>query len=447
MLKPRTNIRQFEAIYTSSGLLSYVREIEICGCLMVGLWDQDECSGLRAGTYEPDHTWISNVLPFLTRFQGIQTLQLIDLSWGDVPQEARALLLTHFTSVSRLHIDLVDFWNSNQLLRTLQAFPHLSSLKTERLSFHKASHTRRQISSPSPLSLRTLELRKPDCARYGPLFQWLVGSRASVTVDNAFIHWDDTDVDSLFALIRKIAPTLRNLSYEQCSRVSRMDFEDDATPPDNRWQDGDMPQQYYDAQAAGNDDDAITGDDDHSDIDGGLDLDGMEDYSIDLDDDEVEENSTSEFDAEFKTIIDEDTANRAGILALETDPIRDSALERVAASIHWSPMAPLAVKLLTQLISPRTTLFVIRIMLPFPENWIFMDWPTLDSVLASVSIPKGVCGAVFELQLMVPSPVCPAAPLAARALTQTYLPRVISNKDLKVYVIFERPPTPCTSSV
>lgn len=203
-IKPRTDLFRIYAICTSPELLPYVKAITILGCLNgSGLGDD--------GT--PYHGWLDSVAPLLRRLSTIDTLRLDDLSWGDIRLETRQILFTSFPRVTRLLLYLVDFWNANQLVRTLNAFPCLTELSVGRSSWHLWNHLPRQVAGSAPLSLRSLYIGPTAFGRYAPLLQWLLSNRPSLTVRDAVIWWEDPEISSLVAFLRKAAPSLKSLEY------------------------------------------------------------------------------------------------------------------------------------------------------------------------------------------------------------------------------------------
>ncbi|OCH88424.1 hypothetical protein OBBRIDRAFT_89192 [Obba rivulosa] len=158
-----------------------------------------------------DESWMEPFPAFLERFKGVRHLHLYDLSWGDVPENMRTFLLTEFKQITTLFVNAVDFWNSNQLLRVLNAFPNLSELFLEGFSFHIHNHTKAQVSSPSLLLLRKLHVGQ---YAWDPvLLQWILGQRTTISIGQFALVWGWPDMDTPIDVIRKLAPYVQELVY------------------------------------------------------------------------------------------------------------------------------------------------------------------------------------------------------------------------------------------
>lgn len=434
-LKPLTNIEHFSEIYTPERLLPYVREVAISGCLMPHTYHgRDADSGLGLGG-QPDHAWITVIVPLLARFSNIEWLVLNDLSWGYIETSTRHFLLTHFSSAPRVTLSAIDFWNSNQLFRTLQSFPRLAGLSLESISWHKANHSMRQLTRPEPLTLRYLHLGHTEFARYGPFVRWMIGNRDTVTVDEALITWEDTEIRSLVDLMRTIAPSLKLLVYQQSATLPGSDvvqarfatMNTQAAMPGAAIQ----PAVHNGGQAAAlapiHDDHIGQGElphvvapanilDDHAfggfhvhlgvqDHDFGFDDDDDDDDDSDssppleLDDDEPEDPEVIEKNDEENTdFVREDEANQRGLELLRLAPIERSAIARILARIVWSTMAPFGIKLVCQLLSTRTKLFSLTLLFPAAHLWHTADWGTIDAMLDDAT-PRAPSGTLFVLAL------------------------------------------------
>lgn len=217
-IKPRTNIAHHEEMYRDNWLLPFVKEVEILGCLTPNAYSGDDADSGLSEEGDPDHRWIDKAIPLLARIPPLQVerIDLRDLSWGDISTATRRFLLTHFSQARRLTLSAIDFWNSNQMFRTLNAFPHIRGLSMENLSWHRANHARRQLEHTADMRLRYLHVGQTEFARYGPFVKWFLGKREVVTVDEAFVVWEDTEVMSLITLLRRIGPSLKGLIYQQC---------------------------------------------------------------------------------------------------------------------------------------------------------------------------------------------------------------------------------------
>ena len=217
-LKPRTDLPRCEDIYSKEWPRGYVKEVEILGCLTPNAYAGDDANSGLNDDGEPDHRWIDKAVPLLRILPSkqIECLDLRDLSWGDISPGTRHFLLTHFIWARRLTLSAIDFWNSNQMFRTLSAFPHIRGLSMENLSWHRANHARSQLENTTDMRLQYLHVGQTEFARYGPFVKWFLGKRENVTVDEAFVVWEDTEVLSLIILLRRLVLSLKSLVYQQC---------------------------------------------------------------------------------------------------------------------------------------------------------------------------------------------------------------------------------------
>lgn len=217
-LKPKTNVARYEAIYTVGCLRPFVKEVEIIGCLTPNAYSGDDADSGLNDEGDPDHRWMDAAVALLRGLPPpqVEWLDLKDLSWGDIDQATRHFLLTHFSRARRLTLSAIDFWNSNQMFRTLNAFPNIHGLSMENLSWHRANHARKQLERTGNVHLRYLHIGQTEFARYGPFVKWLLGQREVVIVDEAFVVWEDTEIMSLVTLFRRLVPSLKGLIYQQC---------------------------------------------------------------------------------------------------------------------------------------------------------------------------------------------------------------------------------------
>lgn len=217
-LKPMTDITRYQAVYTEHCLLPFVKEVEILGCLTPNAYSGDDADSGLNDEGDPDHRWMDAIVPLLRRLapRQVEWLDMRDLSWGDIDTATRHFLLTHFGQARRLTLSAIDFWNSNQMFRTLNAFPNIHGLSMENLSWHRANHARKQLERTRNMHLRYLHIGQTEFARYGPFVKWFLGQREVVVVDEAFVVWEDTEIMSLIALFRRLVPSLKGLVYQQC---------------------------------------------------------------------------------------------------------------------------------------------------------------------------------------------------------------------------------------
>ncbi|KAH9930217.1 uncharacterized protein B0H18DRAFT_1116915 [Fomitopsis serialis] len=452
-LKPLTNLDSFKKAYTPGCLLPYVREVEILGCLTPDAYPGDDANSGLNDEGEPDHRWMDAIVPFLTTVDPalIEWLDLRDLSWGDIAPATRVFLLTHFMGARRLTLSAIDFWNSNQMFRTLNAFPNIDGLSMETLSWHRANHARKQLECTANLHLRYLHIGQTEFARYGPFVQWLFGRRDVVTVDKAFIVWEDTEITSLITLLRRLAPSLKSLIYQQCmvmpgSEVVQARLEAaaaaaaaqapapaaqaqvqvqpaapvpavnvQATPP----QDAQAPQPMEvenepqqapvdnddDAAEAGDPMDVDAGDDEGDDDENDDDDDAEEGGHttgppIELVDDEREEEAViEEFITENLRFPRERDALQYGMDLLRALPIEGSSVERLNARIAWSSLAVFGIMLVSQMFTVDTRSFSLLLVLPPMTQWERIDWISIDSLLDDVA-QRAAKDAVLELSFL-----------------------------------------------
>ncbi|KAI0923508.1 hypothetical protein AcV5_009030 [Taiwanofungus camphoratus] len=485
-LKPRSDIVHFLEIYTDDKLLPYVREVTICGCLTPFAYQgRDADSGLGVDG-QPDHTWISGAMPLLERFNNIEVLVLLDLSWGDIASETRRFLLSHFRSATQLTISAVDFWNSNQMLRTLQAFPRLAGLSMERLSWHRANHTRRQLAGKEPLVLKYLHLGETEFARYGPFVQWLLGERDIVAVDDAVIVWEDTEVKSLVDLLRRIAPSLRELMYQQSMVLPGSDVVEarlaahaaqaahaaHAAPGTvhngqivadlngvNAAPNHDVNNNIVNEPGGGigqgmviahgeaqddnmeeeNDDDNVSDDDDDDDDDD----EDMEAYrmpgpSIELDDDELEDQGQIEtYVNENLTFLREDQGSAEGMALLDHAPIENSRVRVLRARIVWSPLGLFGVRLMCQMVSVDTRVFLLSLLFPSRQHWYSVSWAPIDSLLGELPPHNHrLRDTLFEVRVQGYFKVTVAEAASLRLLVEDGLQTVRAHNTCNITVGF-----------
>ncbi|KZT67326.1 hypothetical protein DAEQUDRAFT_767234 [Daedalea quercina L-15889] len=449
-LRPLTRIDNYERTYTSEGLLPYVREVEILGCLTPNAYPGDDANSGLNDEGDPDHKWIDAVVPLLTRLDSsqIEWVDMRDLSWGDISRDTRGFLLTHFKQVRRLTLSAIDFWNSNQMFRTLNAFPSIHGLSMENLSWHRANHARKQLEHIADLHLRYLHIGQTEFARYGPFIKWLLGRREVVVVDDAFIVWEDTEIMSLIMLLRRLASSLKSLIYQQCMvmpgsevvearlqaaaaaaaipapvAVVQTQGPPTATAPDvpnndavagqdapqpmgvdNEPQDAvngdhqvDIPIELDDSDDEGDGGGEGDANDNGDDVDDGAQTSGP---PIEMDDDEPEEESlVEESVAENLTFPREKDALRDGMDLLNAMPIEGSRVERLNARIAWSSLAIFGIKLMSQMFTASTKAFGLLLVLPPMAQWDGIDWLSIDSVLDDVA-QRASKDATLELSFL-----------------------------------------------
>lgn len=197
-LSPTTDVERTSALYHPSRLGKYVRSLSIFG------FGEDSLRPL------------SSFLPLLARLHNINSLEF-SLNWGCLGPDTRSFILQHFPpTVKELYISDTDFHNSNQTLRFLRSFSHLSVLAISNdITWQYPNHTRRQLSAQEPLKLDYLRI-DDNVAHEAhpwatPTIQWLLAERRQFHVRNLHIAWTHTNVQPLVDLMEKLLPNLEKL--------------------------------------------------------------------------------------------------------------------------------------------------------------------------------------------------------------------------------------------
>lgn len=167
----------------------------------------------------PNHAWLDELVPVLSEIAQdfhFEKVTLCDFSWGCVTKSTREFLLSRFSSATHLKLCTVDFWYTNELLKTLQSFPRLTQLEIVNCEWEFLNLSQEQATRTEELNLTHLILDEAH-TQYDPVVLWLLGNgeRAIVNVSSAHIVWENTDARCLVRLMEKIAPSLRNLTYRQ----------------------------------------------------------------------------------------------------------------------------------------------------------------------------------------------------------------------------------------
>ncbi|CCM06189.1 uncharacterized protein FIBRA_08431 [Fibroporia radiculosa] len=487
-LRPLTNLEQYDEIYTKNCLLPYVRQVAIIGCLLRHVYTPDDAGSGLDDDEHPDHSWLDPAAAFLARFQNIELLHLYDLSWGDIKKETRDFFLTHFPDVTMLQLSSVDFWNANQLFRTLESFKHLLALSTDHISWHRANYTRRQMSQTDSMRLRRLMLGQTEAARYGPMITWLLGNRETFTVDEALISWEDTEIKSLVRLLRRIAPTLSCLVYQQSMQLPGSENAEARVATANALLGNPLPIVHAAAAnppapiapqvnqvpgtfnagqiniiegfnagligflvaADANDgnegtDDEEVGDQDNEDDDDNLSDDHVRPSTpIELEDDEPEaEDVIAGFIEEDGNFVAEGEAMRLGLEHLDEAPITESSIKILQARVFCTTMALFGVKLMCQLVSPDTKNFTLVLILPSGWSGPVLRWSNLSSVLdwaavnnmLAVAAGRVTSGTVLDLVFhgAVGRPLADANSVSLKSALREYLPAVFASGQWRVF--------------
>ncbi|EED84487.1 predicted protein [Postia placenta Mad-698-R] len=423
-LQPRTDVKCFSEIFTPERLLPYVRELSVLGCLSPEACGAEGHGSGNNTEGKPDHEWITALVPSLSRFNQIDKLSLHNLSWGDIAVSTRHFILTHFAAVQHLVLSMINFWNSNQLFRTLNSFPQVTRLLLDNTMWHLANHSLQQVVRKEPLKLQCLRFGPFLAGHYGLLIRWLIEERDTVNVDEAEINWGDTDIRSLVDLMRAIAPSLKVLKYQQqfesvgsdhwVFRVYGNEETDDSDDDQASVPDADDPNDWYGIQASdsGGDEDAGEFDDrgatkfneqngsEGPEEDVADDANNHNAPSKSLDDDEpTDPRAVWQSSVEVFPCIHEEEANRIGSQLLEEVPIQDSALAIIQGRIVWSTLGTFGIKLLSQLLSPHTRRFTLSLALRKDVRWgqDQADWGTIDALLDSLAPAHNGC--LFDLNI------------------------------------------------
>ncbi|OCH89334.1 hypothetical protein OBBRIDRAFT_794373 [Obba rivulosa] len=282
-----------------------------------------------------DHSWVDEFIPFLTRLHGVRTLHLESLSWGCLSAAARACLLSSFRHITTLWIENVDFWNSWQLLRTLDAFPQLKVLRIVKVNYTFDNCATHQTSSSIPLQLGALSIT--ETRRLRPILKWILGMRSDIVVNKAQLSLESIEVDVLVELLRAVAPNIRRLHY-----IQRIEH------PEGCCVD---PLCH------------ILGDED--------------------------QDNGPAFARLNSRVPPEDSYESAKDMLKE--PLECPWLESIFADIWWSGSDLdsgdpdiLAVEILCHLISPRTTSFRLNIVMKDPQRFLSTNWAKLDDALSQM---------------------------------------------------------------
>ncbi|EMD42166.1 hypothetical protein CERSUDRAFT_90770 [Gelatoporia subvermispora B] len=150
------------------------------------------------GELEMDYAWLDTLIPFMSRLNSATTLD----------------------------IRYVDFWNTNQFLRVLGAFPSLSRLSLQNIDTHLMNHTTQQIESLRPLKLTFLCADSMLSKESLPLENWIRGRRDKVTIEVLDIKWEGYALHKLISFFRDNASSLREIDYSHV-----IEFRERKLPP------------------------------------------------------------------------------------------------------------------------------------------------------------------------------------------------------------------------
>ncbi|KAI0754388.1 hypothetical protein C8Q80DRAFT_1266029 [Daedaleopsis nitida] len=205
-LRPGMNCPRLLQVFRPDTVIPHVRHLHINGCL--------NDPGMISPEGLADHRWLNSLLPLIESLSihaHIDFLFLESLGWGDLSVELRANL-REFTQVRALSIVDVDFWNSNQYLMTLNAYPRLQYLQTYHTNYHALTHVPAQLARKEPLLLTELVI---GCAYTNILMEWLLAQRPVLAVEELTVHSRDMYRDDcrLARVVRMVSPWLKRFSY------------------------------------------------------------------------------------------------------------------------------------------------------------------------------------------------------------------------------------------
>ncbi|KAF9818262.1 hypothetical protein IEO21_02890 [Rhodonia placenta] len=347
IIKRSTRPDDISSIHTRIALPS-VREIGLFAHTTHDENGEHDKSGLDKDDM-PNHAWLDELVPVLSEIAQdfhFEKVTLCDFSWGCVTKSTREFLLSRFSSATHLKLCTVDFWYTNELLKTLQSFPRLTQLEIVNCEWEFLNLSQEQATRTEELNLTHLILDEAH-TQYDPVVLWLLGNgeRAIVNVSSAHIVWENTDARCLVRLMEKIAPSLRNLTYRQ--KVKNLV---ECTPT-----------------------------------------------SRGLDGDELTDPSFSAVLAERWTAPEnEKVATVKAMELLRTTRVNRGVLTELDACIDWSPLAVFGIELLCQLLSHQATSVSLTLILDSSPN--DTEWDTVDELLNTLTVNKTTL-AVFELWL------------------------------------------------
>ena len=203
-LKPNLKFRLLLQVFRPDTVLPFVRQLHLNGRL--------SCAGRK----DPNHSWLPQLVHLFAQMvehSPIDYLFLQSLSWGNVPLDIRTALLA-LPHVRALGIHDVDFWNSNQYLRVLNAYPGLQYLQIWHAFFWAYNHVPAQLTRTEPLLLAELNL---GCAYTPLIMEWLLGSREFLAIEELMVASRDVYRDDarLARVFKKISPWLKRFHYQE----------------------------------------------------------------------------------------------------------------------------------------------------------------------------------------------------------------------------------------
>ncbi|PIL23254.1 hypothetical protein GSI_14564 [Ganoderma sinense ZZ0214-1] len=215
-LEPSLDFPRLLEVFRPNTVLPFLRQLHLNGRLT---------SGPRSAR-DPEHRWLAPLVPLFAHILAaapVDYLFLQSLSWGNVPAEVRAALLG-LPGVRALGIHDVDFWNSNQFLRVLNAHaPRLQFLQIWHATYWAYNHVPSQLQHTEPLLLTELVL---GCAYTPLIMEWLLGGgqREVLAIEELDVASRDVYRDDarLARVVKKVAPWLKRFSYNEWGALNGM---------------------------------------------------------------------------------------------------------------------------------------------------------------------------------------------------------------------------------
>ncbi|OCH85885.1 hypothetical protein OBBRIDRAFT_838603 [Obba rivulosa] len=217
-LNPGRSASKCEAVYDPSRVGLYVSEVLIR--------DEEDRSGdsteddMDVDMGNASVHWLTHLVPMLRGLDNVKTMYWHNLKWCDLGRDTRAFLLEHFSpKVTKFLLSSVDFFNSNQAFRVLQAFHNVADLSLCDLRWEYPNHTRAQISDSKPLNLDHIQIFDEAVSKgirpwTVTILQWLLSARSLLRVREASFTWAHPYALPLFLLLWRLLPALESLEIE-----------------------------------------------------------------------------------------------------------------------------------------------------------------------------------------------------------------------------------------
>ncbi|KAI0370596.1 hypothetical protein BV20DRAFT_284791 [Pilatotrama ljubarskyi] len=387
-LRPEVDVQRLCEVFRAESLLPYVHHLDICA------WAQDA---------DVSHDWLNSLLPLIQRIGDnahIDVLIIACTIWSRLSKELRTYLLTRLPHIRALDVYSVDFRNSNQFLRFLNAYPNLQYVRISDAFFWTHNQLRKQIYRTEPLLLTELYL---GCAYTGLIMDWLLGERTVLAIEELTVSVRDIYRDDarLARVVKKISPWLKKFIYYECSGVEPC--EGDVVPRDDRLEctssPGTEPWDHssgYDSMdwIAHNDEDLIAVD--IPEIPSTADLPVAMERRISvfcdptahtkwfMEDDEGH-NQVIEPRYGFPAWMWSDDYGYAAFAAELDRAIHTPMLEEIRARIHWkNNFSLLTLKMMCSMTYPRRSFHTFHLAIYFENEDVFdrAPWPEIDRLLS-----------------------------------------------------------------